>query len=231
MSRFHFKHFSVEQQGAKMKIGTDGVLLGAWVRCNGVERVLDAGTGTGVIALMLAQRSEAVDIVGIDIDSSAAQCAADNFAFSPWSERLTAVATSVQEYYDKPFDLVVTNPPYFSHSLLCPDTRRTMARHTTKLSFEQLDAAVTRLLSPHGTFALILPTEQMEHYLTLTTLHLHRRCDVSTKPDMPPKRTMVELRHRECESVEQTYLTIETSVSRTYTEQYRTLTRDFYLKF
>lgn len=214
-----------------MKIGTDGVLLGAWVGCNGVERVLDIGTGTGVIALMLAQRSKAVDIVGIDIDGSAAQCAAGNFLSSPWSERLAAVTTSVQEYDDKPFDLVVTNPPYFSRSLLCPDTRRTMARHTTELSFEQLDAAVARLLSPQGTFALILPTEQMEHYLLLTALHLHRRCDVSTKPDMPPKRTMVELRHSKCESVEISSLTIETAVSRIYTEQYRRLTSDFYLKF
>ena len=214
-----------------MKIGTDGVLLGAWVGCQTAERVLDIGTGTGVIALMIAQRSAAQHIVGIDIDSGAAACAAANFQASPWAPRLEATEGAVQNFAAERFDLIVTNPPYFTDSLLCPDARRSVARHTTELSFEQLDSSVCRLLTEEGRFALILPTEQMEAYLALTALNLVRRCDVSTKPNVPPKRTMVELSPQPCDEVEHTTLTIDTEVHGIYTAEYRELTKDFYLKF
>lgn len=230
---FKFKQFAVNQADVAMKVGTDGVLLGAWVDVAGVERVLDIGTGTGVIALMMAQRSEAKTIVGVDIDSQAAQCAAQNFIDSPWSDRLQALHTSVQEYDGGTFDLVISNPPYFTNSLLCPDSSRTTARHTTSLSFEDLDSAVCQMVDKeHGRFALILPTEQMERFLAITNLKVVRRCDVRSKAEGKVIRVMAELAFVEkphdvvCEN-----LIIYGDTGREYTDQYRALTKDFYLKF
>lgn len=229
---FQFKQFAVNQAGAAMKVGTDGVLLGAWVAVDGAKCVLDIGTGTGVIALMMAQRGSAERIVGVDIDQIAAQCAAENFAASPWAERLTALHTSVQEYDGHTFDLIVSNPPYFTNSLLCPDNSRTTARHTTSLSFEDLDSAVCKMVDKeHGRFALILPAEQMERYLTLTHLNLVRRCDVYSKAGGKLVRVMAELSFVEPQSVEHQKIIIYGDSGREYTEQYRGLTKDFYLKF
>lgn len=230
-SRFTFKQFAVEQSGAAMKIGTDGVLLGAWVDVANANRVLDIGTGTGVIALMMAQRGGAQRIVGVDIEQGAVECATNNFLNSPWKERLTAVQSSVQDFEDEKFDLILSNPPYFSHSLICPDSLRTMARHTTSLTLEQLDASVSRLLEKSGRFALILPTEQMERYLALTQLNLVRRCDVRSRSGSETIRTMAELSFDSHKSVAYESLTIYEDEGQQYTAQYRELTKDFYLKF
>ena len=197
-SRFTFKQFAVEQSGAAMKIGTDGVLLGAWADVANANRVLDIGTGTGVIALMMAQRGGAQRIVGVDIEK---------------------------------FDLILSNPPYFTDSLLSPDSLRTMARHTTSLTLEQLDASVSRLLEKSGRFALILPTEQMERYLALTQLNLVRRCDVRSRSGSETIRTMAELSFNSHKSVVYESLTIYEDEGQQYAAQYRELTKDFYLKF
>ncbi|MBQ5700671.1 MAG: methyltransferase [Alistipes sp.] len=231
MAAFRFKQFSVEQDDVAMKVGTDGVLIGAWVNCADAVRVLDIGTGTGLIALMVAQRSDAQSIVGIDIDSAAAVCAARNFAASPWSERLSAHQKAAQEYDGEKFDLILSNPPYFVDSLLCPDDRRTTARHTTELTFEQLDSAVCRLLSESGRFALILPTEQMEKYMALTALKVVRRCDVVSVVGGVVKRVMAEFAF-DFEGVPATEtITIEKGRRGDYCEQYIELTKEFYLKF
>ena len=231
MGTFRFKQFTVNQDGAAMKVGTDGVLLGAWAGCTEVDSVLDIGTGTGVIALMLAQRSSARHIVGVDIDSVAVECAAANFAASPWAERLVAVESSVQEFGGEKFDLIVSNPPYFVDSLLPPDAQRTVARHTTELTFEALDEAVCRLLADGGRFALILPTEQMEHYLAVTRLHLVRRCDVITLLGGAVKRVMAEFSAVAVDDVVVESIVIENGARGDYNSQYRELTKDFYLKF
>lgn len=231
-SLFRFKQFAVEQSGAAMKIGTDGVLLGAWADVADVKRVLDIGTGTGVIALMIAQRSDAEGIIGIDIEASAAKCAESNFLSSPWSERLQVVQTSVQEYEGMNFDLIVSNPPYFSDSLLCPDSSRTTARHTTSLTLQELDNSVCRMLDKgHGRFALILPTEQMDRYLALTRLSVVRRCDIRSRANSDIIRVMAELSFEGGDAVEVQNLAIYEDESREYTDNYRTLTKDFYLKF
>ena len=231
MTAFRFKQFSVEQEQVAMKVGTDGVLLGAWTNCADANRVLDIGTGTGLIALMIAQRSDAQRIVGIDIDSAAAVCAAQNFAASPWGNRLEAVQVPVQEYIGEKFDLILSNPPYFVDSLLCPDSRRTTARHTTELTFEQLDNAVCRLLAPTGRFALILPTEQMERYISHSSLKLVRRCDVISVVGGAVKRVMAEFvfDFEGAPTIET--ITIENGRRGDYCEQYIELTKDFYLKF
>ena len=230
MAAFRFKRFAVEQDGVAMKVGTDGVLLGAWADCSTAKRVVDIGTGTGVIALMIAQRSDAERVVGIDIDAAAAECAAANFAASPWSDTLEAVQISAQEFTGEKFDLILSNPPYFVDSLLCPDSQRTTARHTTELTFEQLDKAVCRLMSSNGKFALILPTEQMERYIGLTSLNLVRRCDVHPVEGGAVKRVMAEFAF-ELQDVVTESIAIERGRRGDYTEQYVTLTKDFYLKF
>ena len=231
MAAFRFKQFAVEQDGVAMKVGTDGVLLGAWADCSKAKRVLDIGTGTGVIALMIAQRSDAQSIVGIDIDDSAAACAAQNFACSPWSTTLRAEQSSAQEFDGEQFDFIISNPPYFVDSLLCPDSQRTTARHTTELTFEQLDNAVCRLLDSRGRFAMILPVEQMERYISMTQLHLVRRCDVYPVVGGQVKRVMAEFAFEKGADVVVENLAIERGQRGDYTEQYVALTKDFYLKF
>ena len=230
MAAFRFKQFAVEQDDVAMKVGTDGVLLGAWADCSNVNRVLDIGTGTGLIALMIAQRGEAQEVVGIDIDDSAAACAAQNFASSPWSVILKSVKSSAQEYVDEKFDLILSNPPYFVDSLLCPDSKRTTARHTTDLTFEELDNAVCRLLDRRGRFAMILPVEQMESYIAMTKLHLVRRCDVYPVVGGAVKRVMAEFAFEPAELVVES-IAIEKGRRGDYCEQYVALTKDFYLKF
>ena len=232
MAAFRFKQFAVEQDGVAMKVGTDGVLLGAWVDCLGAKRVLDIGTGTGVIALMVAQRCDAQRVVGVDIDSSAVQCAAQNFDNSPWRGRLEALQLPVQEFGGETFDLIVTNPPYFVDSLLCPDSKRTTARHTTELTFEQLDDSVCRLLDrDKGRFALILPTEQMERYIAMTRLQLVCRCDVYSVVGGAVKRVMAEFAFESHTEPKIESITIERGQRGDYCPEYVALTKDFYLKF
>lgn len=248
-----------------MKVGTDGVLLGAWVEVRPTDgRILDIGTGTGLIALMLAQRtetqSEEAHITGIDADDVSQ--ARENADASPWGARLAFVRLPVQEFYpDGKYDLIVSNPPYFVDSLTCPDPGRTLARHAGSLPYEALCETAVRLLAPGGRFAVILPTEGAARFLSICgeKLALRRRTDVRTTPRHPAKRVLMEFSAASaepahvCASVASTEparapipavhgtvlpstavtdeLVIGTGVHEQYTEAYRTLTQDFYLKF
>ena len=232
MGGFRFKQFAVEQDDVAMKVGTDGVLLGAWAACDGAKRILDIGTGTGVISLMLAQRNIEAEIQAVEIDEIATKRARSNFDLSPWAERLEVECCAVQEFSsDEKFDLIISNPPYFVDSLLPPDAKRSTARHTHDLSFEELDKAVCRLLADEGLFALILPTTEFEKYLTITQLHLVRRCDVYPKVDAATKRVMAEFALHATAEVKHETITIEQDKRGDYTDEYRALTKDFYLKF
>ena len=231
MRSFRFKQCKVEQDGVAMKVGTDGVLLGAWADCSSASSILDIGTGTGLIALMVAQRSMAQRIVGIDVDAAAVECATANFAASPWAERLAAVECAAQKYDGEKFDLILSNPPYFVDSLHSPDGQRTVARHTTELTFETLDCSVCRLLADGGRFALILPTEQMEYYLSITKLNLARRWDVITVLGGETKRVIAELTADKVDVPTVESVVIENGARGDYNAQYRELTKDFYLKF
>lgn len=232
MSGFKFKQFAVEQEDVAMKVGTDGVLLGAWADCEGAERILDIGTGTGVIALQMAQRNPEAQICAVEIDETAAHRARANFDLSPWAERLTVEQTAVQEFAPaEEFDLIVSNPPYFVDSLLPPDAKRSTARHTHDLTFEELDSAAARLLSESGKFALILPVTEFEKYLTLTQLHLVRRCDVCPVEGGAVKRIMGEFAKRKSTAIKHETVAIERGRRGDYTDDYRALTKDFYLKF
>lgn len=220
-----------------MKVGTDGVLLGAWAGVRaGDRRILDIGTGTGVIALMLAQRAPEAQITGIDLlEVAEARANADA---SPWSERITFVQAAAQEFTaGEPFDLIVSNPPYFVDSLTCPDDGRTVARHAVTLPYDALCAAVVRLLAPEGRFAVVLPVTEAAQWLACCRgrLQLLRRTEVRTTPRRAPKRVLLELVHAGSAAAaaapQCSELVIGTGEHEQYTPEYRALTRDFYLKF
>ncbi len=233
---FRFKRFTVHQDRCAMKVGTDGVLLGAWTPLRPTDlRLLDIGTGTGLIALMLAQRAPEAEVTGIDIDDVSQ--ARENAAASPWGERLHFVQTPVQAFAPAGrFDRIVSNPPFFDATLPSPDAGRTTARHTVTLSFTELCDAVLRLLAPGGRFSVVLPHSEVWRFLLaaggrLTTL---RRTDVRTTPRRPVKRTLLELaRTEEAEGDAPVTgeLVIGTGEHEGYTSEYRALTGDFYLKF
>ena len=232
MAGFRFKQFAVEQEDVAMKVGTDGVLLGAWANVENAKHILDVGTGTGVIALQMAQRNSQAQIRAVEIDNTAAKRARANFDLSPWAERLTVEQTAVQKFEPtEKFDLIVSNPPYFVDSLLPPDAKRSTARHTHDLTFEELDNAVCRLLDENGKFALILPVTEFEKYLTLTQLHLVRRCDVSPIEGGAVKRIMGEFAKQRPTAIVHENIAIERGKRGDYTDDYRALTKDFYLKF
>ncbi|MCM1151597.1 MAG: methyltransferase [Alistipes sp.] len=236
MSVFHFKRFAVRQDATPMKVGTDGVLLGAWVSVRPSDRrILDIGTGTGLIALMLAQRSPQAEVVGIDAEDVAEARA--NAAASPWAARIRMAQCPVQEFSEpEGFDLVVSNPPFFVDSLPCPDAGRTVARHAVRLPFSELRDAVVRLLAPGGRFAVILPADAAARFIALCCgpLVLTRRTDVRTTPRRPARRCLLEFVRSSAACVpapECDCLTVGTGEHECYTPEYRALTRDFYLKF
>lgn len=232
---FRFKHFVVHQSRCAMKVGTDGVLLGAWTPLLGREqRVLDIGTGTGVIALMIAQRTTQTQICAVDIDPEALSQAKENVELSPWSDRVECYCTPIQEYCGGPFDLIISNPPFFENSLQSPDTERTLARHTQSLSFAELVGSVERLLSPEGRFSIVLPTAEAARFRLIagSKLTLLRELRVRTTPKRPVKRVLMLFGKGCKEAVEPLFeeLIIQ-SAHETFTDEYRVLTSEFYLKF
>lgn len=215
-----------------MKVGTDGVLLGAWVGIEpSIRRVLDIGTGTGVIALMIAQRSDA-EIIGIDIcDVSQA---VENAVSSIWNDRVKFVQSAVQNFDSpKKFDLILSNPPYFINSLQSDNAERTAARHTTELPFEHLRDAVLRLLTIDGRFAVILPAVESERFddICAGRLFAMRRTYVRTTAKSVVKRILTEYSTITTDDCINDELIIGTGEHECYTDQYKSLTHDFYLKF
>lgn len=231
---FTFKQFHIDHSRCAMKVGTDGTLLGAWVRlANTTHSILDIGTGSGLIAIMAAQRSAKAYITAIDIDADCVAQARLNAEASPWGNRISVQQTSLQEFAtEERFDVIVSNPPYFIDSLTSPDAGRTTARHTATLPFEELVSGVKRLLTPDGHFSLILPTVEAERFISAARgiLFLSRRCDVFPKPSAAVKRVMMEFSLSPQLPPLSEQLTIESDTHHDYTEEYRALTQDFYLK-
>lgn len=229
---FQFKQFKVAQDQCAMKVGTDGVLLGAWAEANSPNTILDIGTGTGLIALMLAQRFPKAAIKALEIDASAAKQAKENFKQSPWNDRLNAIHTPLQTFNSgKQFDLIVSNPPYFENVSKAKSTERTQARHTDALSFETLIDQGANLLSKKGTIALILPSKEKENVVRIALekeLHLHRICWVKGSKNTPIKRVLMQFSFQE-KVLEENTLVIE-KLRHQYTEEYILLCQDFYLK-
>ena len=229
---FRFKQFEVINDRTAMKVGTDGVLLGAWCPVEGARHVLDAGTGCGVIALMIAQRNSEATIMGIDIDEGAIEEACLNFAASPWRERLTATLADFNDLTGNDcYDLIVSNPPYFTGSLLPPDTSRTLARHTRSLTFSQLIMGAARLLSENGTLCLISPTDAESDIIeaaTFANLPVKSITRVIPVEGAAPKRNLWILSRHTLPYRENT-LTIAYKDGR-FTQEYIDLTQAFYLK-
>lgn len=215
-----------------------GAQNGADAETKKVGRVLDIGSGTGVIALMVAQRTSNAQIDAVEPDSGSCEDALRNFAESPWADRLHLHDVTLQEYVSRyaekvQYDLIVSNPPYFVDSLKAPDPVRNAVRHAVSLPFEELLDGVKALLAEHGRFAVILPVTEgvlLEKLALERSLHCVRKCLVQTKPGVPPKRVMMEF-GRKSVPLRSDLLIMETERQQEFTEEYRRLTRDFYLKF
>ena len=230
---FRFKQFTIQHQRSSMKVGTDAVLLGAWCELDGARRVLDVGTGCGVIALMVAQRTTEADIWAIDIDSASVDEARENFLHSPWSDRLQVRQEDFNNLADADgFDLIVTNPPYYNEDVLPPDAVRSAARHTHSLSFDQLMRGAARLLKSDGSIALITPVEARDAVTSAATfagLNLSRLTTVHSSEGKPPKRLLWQWRKQRC-VIQRDTLTLHQKGG-IPTPQYRELCQDFYLHF
>ena len=219
---FSFKQFTIRQQHCAMKVGTDGTLLGAWA--HGGRKILDVGTGTGLIALMMAQRFADATVTGIDIDAAAVQQAQQNVEESPFAERIIILQQDVA-HMEGAFDAIVSNPPYFSHSLHCPDSQRSLARHDDTLPYSLLTASAWRLLTDDGELSVVIPYDQrqrLESEVAIVGFFKSREWTVRTSPRKTPKRVLLAYRKHPVTQLDTNELTIGT-------EQYIELTKDFYL--
>lgn len=225
MGDFQFKRFKIEQALCGMKVGTDGVLLGAWAR--GGSRVLDVGTGTGIIALMMAQRYPEAQVLGIDIDEGAVRQATQNVGASPFARQISIAQTRVQDLDEAQagrYDAVVSNPPFFIDALQAPDRQRNMARHAATMTYADLMTAANKLLNDEGELSVIVPFDyrrRMDDEAVFQGFFPSRVCAVKTTAKKPVRRYLLAYRKQPCRC-EQTELVIGD-------EQYQSLTRDFYL--
>lgn len=233
---FEFKKFKIKQDKCAMRVSTDAVLLGAWVIPNGSKSILDIGTGTGVIALMLAQRSEAL-ITAIDIDKDSTEQALVNVEESIYKEKVRVVHTSFQDLVgssSEKFNLIVTNPPYFIDSLKSSSETRSTARHTDSLSFSDLIGGVKKLLDEKGKFCLILPTKEAGLFREMAQskgLYLSKLLRIRTRMEKDSeKRHLMQFEFKESEYSEST-LVIEADSHRNYTQEYKDFTKEYYINF
>ncbi|MEG1581295.1 MAG: methyltransferase [Bacteroidaceae bacterium] len=229
---FEFKQFRVNHDQTAMKVGTDGVLLGAWAQHDTPKNILDIGTGSGLVAIMLAQRYEA-RILGIDIDTDACLQASKNAKQSPWSERLYIEQADVLTFNPHlTFDLIVCNPPFYENALCSPNQKRTIARCAHVLPFDKLIKKTTALLSQNGTFCVILPCAAVQNFVHLcwiNNLHLSRCTHVHTKVGKTAKRSLLSFRttHITTPILHELLLT---GSDHKPTEEYKNLTQDYYLE-
>jgi tRNA1Val (adenine37-N6)-methyltransferase len=233
---FIFKQFKVEQDLVPMKVGTDGVLVGAWVALDCVSKALDIGTGTGVISLILAQRlNEHPEIHAIDVDEKAILQASNNFKDSPWPEKFVIHHSSIQEFAmtsNEKFDLIISNPPFFTGGMLSENNDRNDVRHTIKLPHGDLLLAVSKLLKPSGSLAIILPYLQGLRFIEISEsyrLYPFRIAEVKSRMDKTIERLLIQFR-RDKSTVDQTEIIIHAEGDE-FTKVYQALTSDFYLKF
>jgi tRNA1Val (adenine37-N6)-methyltransferase len=219
-----------------MKVGVDGVLLGAWANAAEAKRMLDIGTGTGLIALMLAQKNASAKIDAIEIDRDAYEEALFNVQQSDWSDRIKLYCQSFQEFAaetENKYDLIVSNPPFFSNGVKAPSETRAQARHADALPLDVLISGAAKLLHQNGGIAVILPAEQfqeVENLAKISGLFLSRLCRVKPNPVKPDFRILVELSKKQS-ALQEENLMIEFEKHHHYTPEYRELTKDFYLKF
>ena len=215
-----------------MKVGTDGVLLGSWTQVDSARTALDVGCGTGLISLMLAQRSGNLNIVGIDIDDDAVEQALENVSASLWRERIKIEKHDFNDIFptEEPFDLIVSNPPVYTEDTVCPDDSRQKARHATSLPVGTMMEQASKLLAPEGRLSLIVPYSAATDVIgegVMNNLYLSRRTDVRTTPMKPAKRVMLEF-SRKTQPAAHDMLTLRDKEG-SMSDEYRALTEDFYL--
>lgn len=232
---FNFKQFNINQDKCAMKIGTDGVLLGAWTDLgNKPYSILDIGAGTGLIALMLAQRSDAEIIDAIEVDEDAYEQCVENFEASGWSDRLFCYHAGLDEFVaetEEPYNLIVSNPPFYTEDVTSGNTSRDIARQNMSLPFDELLEGVSKLLTPVGLFATIIPYKEEDSFIGLAKengLYPKRILRVRGNPTVPLKRSLLEFGFNESKCSEEE-LIIETK-RHEYTMEYQKLTKAFYIK-
>lgn len=231
---FRFKQFTIHHDRCAMKVGTDGVLLGAWGCVEG-KRILDIGTGTGLIALMAAQRNPEAEVLGIDIDEEAVLQAKENMDESPFRSRLECILQDVLTFEpEMRFDAILCNPPFFTEDTLPDDKGRALARNNKSLPFPQLIREVASLLADKGTFSVIVPFDLAKEIVSLClneNLHLIRRCIVRTKATKPPRRALLEFAHNVQSSMSnvQYHELCLMNPDGSRSEAYKLLTEEFYL--
>ncbi|KIO43148.1 tRNA1(Val) (adenine(37)-N6)-methyltransferase [Sanguibacteroides justesenii] len=230
-SYFQFKQFIVRQEKCAMKVGTDGVLLGAWADIRDKKHILDIGTGSGLIALMAAQRNPKTKIHAIEIDPEAYSQAKENITSSPWADRIELFLGAIQQFSpENGYDAILCNPPFFIRSTPTPSLERTLARHCTTLSHEDLFIAVQKLLLPGGSFHVILPVTEAESFIghiKTQKWFVNKLTKVLPNPGKAPKRLLMQISDRET-IYQEDVLIIETE-RHVYHESYKNLTMDFYL--
>jgi tRNA1Val (adenine37-N6)-methyltransferase len=218
-----------------MKVGTDGVLLGAWANTDDAETILDIGTGTGLIAIMMAQRA-LTHVDAVELETAAYRQALGNVEQCKWKDRIELYNLSFQAFVKsckKKYDLIITNPPYFSNALHTPDQKRTNARHDISLSFEDILSGSRKLLSSQGRLNLILPSHEGNRFQQISkkyNLFCTRITHVKPLPSKEPKRALMEFSIKE-KPLSENYLVIENNKRHHFTEEYKELTKDFYLYF
>lgn len=235
MSIFQFKQFTIDQTGAAMKIGTDSMILGAWAPIGDAESILDIGTGTGLLALMLAQRSDAMTIDAVEIDDQAYESAVENFENSPWGDRLFCYHASVQEFaeeIDDTYDFIIANPPYFDPNTIESVNARSVARQTHLLNHVTLLKSTKRLLNQNGECAFSLPYDSEKMFVSLAEnlgFNIYEVLRMKDQSDKSFTRSFIHLgfKSKQTQFFE---LTLK-NVDNTYTEEFKTLTKDFYLNF
>jgi len=233
---FNFKKFAIYQDRCAMKVGTDGVLLGAWADVDDVDTILDIGTGTGVIALMVAQRNVEARVDAVEIDEASAIQAQENFQSSKFKNRLQSYPISIQsfaEMTEKEYDVIISNPPFFQvgNNKEASDARRQMGRQTSYLAFEDLLRAVDLLLSYHGSFQIILPAREGQKFVKLAIgipLHVIRMTTVKSIADKPVERLLLEFSRIPGDPLMEELVIQKSGTRHDYTDEYVELVKDFY---
>lgn len=233
-SFFAFKQFIVHQQHCAMKVGTDGVLLGAWANCANATDILDVGTGSGLISLMLAQRFQNVVIRAVELEKSAALQAASNVAASKWSDRITVFHSDFLTFnttFSKKYDVIISNLPFFNNSLKNNNSKKAMARHSDDLPYEKFIAHASKMLNRNGKIMIILPIAEAQLFERLAlnyNLFCCKKTEVVPVIGKQPNRYLMEF--SENKSIfELTQITIEKEIRHSYTNEFIELMKDFYL--